>query len=99
MRITNGTPAGTVSHNYDIITCMNIPWKLKIIFFFNIPKYHRSLFAQFRAGILTLNIETGRYRNVSLPDRFCTLCDDSEVEDEIHFLCVCKFYSEYRSDM
>ena len=67
--------------------------------FFNIPKYHRSLFAQFRAGILPLNIETGRYRNVSLPDGLCTLCDDSEVEDEIHFLCVCKFYSEYRSDM
>ena len=67
--------------------------------FFNIPRYHRSLFAQFRAGILPLNIETGRYRNVSLPDRLCTLCDDSEVEDEIHFLCVCKFYSEYRSDM
>ena len=67
--------------------------------FFNIPKYHRSLFAQFKAGILPLNIETGRHRNVSLPDRLCTLCDDSEVEDEIHFLCLCKFYSEYRSDM
>ena len=25
--------------------------------FFNIPKYHRSIFAQFRAGILPLNIE------------------------------------------
>ena len=49
--------------------------------FFNIPKYHRSLFTQFRAGILPLNIETGRYRNVSFPDRLCTLCDDSEVED------------------
>ena len=48
---------------------------------------------------MPLNIETDRYRNVSLPDRLCTLCDNSEVEDEIHFLCVCKFNSEYRSDM
>ena len=61
--------------------------------FFNIPKYQRSLFAQFRASILPLNIETGRYRNVSLPDRLCTLRYDPEVEDEIHF-CVYKFYSE-----
>ena len=43
--------------------------------FFNVPKYHRS---QLRAGILPLNIETGRYCNVSLPDRLYTLCDDSE---------------------
>ena len=59
----------------------NYSLETEIYLFFNIPKYHRSLFAQFRAGILPLKIETGRYRNVSLPDRLCTLCDDSEVED------------------
>ena len=30
----------------------------------NIPKYKRSLFAQFRSGILPLHIETGRYSNI-----------------------------------
>ena len=30
----------------------------------NIPKYHPSLFAQFRAGILPLVIEVGRYRGL-----------------------------------
>ena len=46
---------------------------------------HRSLLAQFRAGILRLSIEVGRY-----------VCDDNVVEDEIHFLCSCKLYKEAR---
>ena len=54
--------------------------------FFDILKYHRSFFAQFRAGILPMNIETSRNRNVSLLDRLSTLCDDSEMEDEMHLL-------------
>ena len=64
--------------------------------FFKVPKMHRSLLAQFRAGILPLSIEVGRYRNIPLEERLCTLCDDNVVEDEIHFLCSCKLYKEAR---
>ena len=64
--------------------------------FFKIPKYHRSLFAQFRAGILPLNIEVGRYRGEALEDRKCELCNEGVVEDEIHFLCSCTFYDNFR---
>ena len=67
--------------------------------FYKIPKYHRSLFAQLRAGILPLNIETGRYKNVELSERLCTLCDDNLVEDEVHFLCCCRFYSDLRDTL
>ena len=64
--------------------------------FFKVPKMLRSLLAQFRAGILPLSIEVGRYRNIPLEERLCTLCDDNVVEDEIHFLCSCKLYKEAR---
>ena len=33
----------------------------------NVTKYHRSIYAQFRCGILTLHIETGRYGNIKDP--------------------------------
>ena len=42
----------------------------------NITKYQRSLFAQFRSGILPLEIEFGRYRNIDLSERICKLCNE-----------------------
>ena len=65
--------------------------------FLNIPKYKRSLFAQLRAGILPLNIETFRFRNIALENRICEVCNLNEIEDEIHFLCVCPLYNDYRT--
>ena len=64
----------------------------------NIKRYHRSLFAQFRCGILPLQIEVGRFRNIPLCDRICPICKHS-VEDEIHFLCQCSCYSDYRNTL
>ena len=64
---------------------------------FNITRYQRSLMAQFRLGILPLEFEVGRYRNIPLANRICQMCTHNVVEDEIHFLCECNSYSEYRS--
>ena len=64
---------------------------------FNITRYQRSLMAQFRLGILPLEIEVGRYRNIPLTNRICQMCTHNVVEDEIHFLCECISYSEFRS--
>ena len=64
---------------------------------FDISRYQRSLMAQFRLGILPLEIEVGRYRNIPLGNRVCQMCAANVVEDEIHFLCECASYSEYRS--
>ena len=55
----------------------------------NIPKYQRSLFAQFRGGVLPLQVEIGRFRKIPLEERLCNLCDMGQVEDEFHFLCIC----------
>ena len=62
----------------------------------NIPKYQRSLFAQFRGGVLPLQVEIGRFRKIPSEERFCNLCDMGQVEDEFHFLCICTNYSDLR---
>ena len=61
-------------------------------------KYHRSLLAQFRCGILPLQIEVGRFRNLQLDERICPICNIA-VEDEIHFLCQCPLYNHLRCSL
>ena len=61
----------------------------------NLTRYERSIISQFRYGILPLEIEVGRYRDIPLSDRLCHICS-SAVEDEIHFLCDCPAYSHVR---
>ena len=62
----------------------------------NIPKYQRSLFAQFRAGVLPLQVEIGRFRETLLEERWCNRCDMDQVEDGFHFLCICTNYNDFR---
>ena len=73
-------------------------------------KYERSILCQFRIGILPLNIETGRYKNIKdnisgkmrnlrPEERICDLCDLNIVEDELHFLCVCPVYNDERQNL
>ena len=62
----------------------------------NICRMQRSLIAQLRMGILPLNIETGRYFRKPLNERLCLLCDQNQIEDEYHFLCVCPVYKVER---
>ena len=59
-------------------------------------RYDRSMIAKFRCGILQLHIETGRFNQVKVEDRICSMCDDNMVEDEFHFLCQCDYYSSER---
>ena len=65
---------------------------------------------QFRIGILPLKIETGRFKNIRdnitgqyrrlRPDeRTCEICHNNEIEDEFHFLCVCREYSIPRDNL
>ena len=49
---------------------------------------HRSAFAKFRCGVAPLRIETGRYENLRLNERMCSVCS-GEVEDEAHVLFWC----------
>jgi len=72
-----------------------------------IPKHIRSIFAQFRVGILPLQLETGRfvnivdpqtgvYRKMTVEERLCKICNEIQIEDEKHFIFVCKEYAYER---
>ena len=72
-----------------------------------LTRRQRSLLAQLRLGILPLHIETGRFRNIKdsttgqlrkmhVNERKCNICKSDEVEDEIHFICVCNTYENER---
>ena len=54
----------------------------------NLSRVHRSLTTKFKAGVLPIKQETGRFKGVSREKRICDLCN-KEVEDEIHFIFKC----------
>ena len=62
-----------------------------------ISKRRRSIFAQFRCGILPLKVETGRYNNIPIEHRLCELCESNSIENEMHFLLHCDHYSGQRA--
>ena len=58
----------------------------------------RKLMSKFRLGLLRLRLETGRYirPRMAPEDRVCLICNNGQVEDEIHFLLFCDKYDEIR---
>ncbi len=62
----------------------------------NISSGERSMLAQLRMGILPLRIETGRYTNMKLSERFCQICNVVKIEDELHFIFTCTKYEQTR---
>ena len=63
--------------------------------------------AQFRSGVLPLEIETGRFKNskdkntgqirkLKFDERICSLCENNEVEDEFHFVMKCEKFARER---
>ena len=61
-------------------------------------RQHRRILSNFRSGCLPLAIETGRYTKPKVPlnQRTCTYCKNNCIEDEMHFLLSCNFYSDLR---
>ena len=67
----------------------------------------RSLVGKLRLGILDLEVEKGRRfktdhsgKKVQIPraERYCKLCQTSEVEDEVHFLFSCPTLAQIRRE-
>ena len=65
----------------------------------NLDRHQRSILAQFRSGILPLQVELGRYNNTKPEDRKCTLCTKNATEDECHFAFHCTMYNKHREDL
>ena len=57
----------------------------------------RSLISKLRLGVLPLEIERGRRKNVPKEQRFCKLCNSEQVENEPHFIFDCPALENYRS--
>ena len=55
----------------------------------NLKRNERSVLAQFRLGILPIRIETGRFIGERIEDRLCRMCDQNQIENEIHFMFHC----------
>ena len=64
----------------------------------NMRRDHRRILAKFRSCNIPLAVETGRYTKPKTPlaVRLCKFCDSAVVEDEIHFLIDCEFYSDIK---
>ena len=57
----------------------------------------RKTLAKFRCSDHKLLVETGRHAGLQLTERKCQMCSLDEIEDEIHFLCVCPAYEDQRN--
>ena len=66
-----------------------------------LPFAQRMFMAKIRLGILPLHIETGRHKTPHTPEneRVCKVCLNGEIENELHFLLKCNFYSELRQSL
>ena len=65
----------------------------------NISRQRRFLVAQIRLGILPIKIETGSFRSLPVQQRLCELCEMHKAENEIHFLCECPLYHDFRETL
>ena len=64
----------------------------------NVPKTYRIAFTKLRLSSHPLRIETGRYGNdrINQNQRYCLICGSGDIEDEYHFVCICKPYETIR---
>ena len=62
----------------------------------NMNCMQRSYMCQLRLGILPIAIEIGRYKSIPINERFCMICNQNLVEDEIHLLFYCNEYDAER---
>ena len=88
-------------HNKDKLRTYNMfkcNYEPEEYVYLNLKRNVRSLIAQFRCGILPLQIEVGRYRNVPVENRLCFSCTN-KIEDEYHLLMECSVYDDLRSNM
>jgi hypothetical protein len=58
----------------------------------------RRTFSQYRVSNHKLQIECGRYENISREQRFCKLCNTGEMENEYHLALSCLKYEELRNN-
>ena len=63
------------------------------------PKKYRSAFAKFRCGVAPLRLETGRYEGLKEEERQCILCENNDIESELHVIMCCPVYANIRAPL
>ena len=63
-----------------------------------LPRRLRLFFVRLRVSAHPLRIQTGRYAQNNIPrnERYCLCCNDLDLEDEYHFICICRCYTDLR---
>ena len=59
----------------------------------------RTCFTRFRISVHKLKIERGRYSRPIIPaiERYCDICNNGEIADEVHFLYRRSSYNDIRN--
>ena len=65
-------------------------------YLFKIPKIFMHALCKFKCGNHKLPIVKGRYLNLAVDDRVCTLCQLNHVGDEYHYLFICPYFRDHR---
>ncbi|MEW8547989.1 MAG: hypothetical protein AB2693_31170, partial [Candidatus Thiodiazotropha sp.] len=65
-------------------------------YFVLLPKHLYLNMVRFRTANHKLPIETGRWNNIDIADRKCTLCQKNAIGDEFHYLLECPFFKRDR---
>jgi hypothetical protein len=56
----------------------------------------RQSICKIRVSAHSLNIETGRYKNIIRPEGKCTNCSKGDIEDKKHLIVNCPLYENIR---
>ncbi len=83
--------------NYVHMSFLKIHMKSNPMLSSFMNRKHRSYLAQYRCGILQLEMETGRWQNKTVEEKICKVCESSEVENEFHFIFSCTLYNNIRA--
>ena len=62
----------------------------------NLPSQYIYVTCKFKCSNHKMPIVTGRYQNIPIDDRKCTLCEQNDIGDEFHYLLECPFFQEDR---
>jgi exonuclease III len=63
-----------------------------------LPRNLRKHLVKLRMSVYPLRIQTGRYASNNTPrnERYCLVCNSNDIEDEFHFVCICRCYINIR---
>ena len=62
------------------------------------PFNDRSAFAKCGCGVAPIRLETGRYENIKLEERYCFICSNL-IEDETHVILHYLVYFDFRNNL